>query len=34
MEIYLLRHGIAEDGYPDPQRALTDEGREKLRKVL
>jgi phosphohistidine phosphatase len=34
MEIYLLRHGIAEDGYPDAQRALTDEGKEKLRKVL
>jgi phosphohistidine phosphatase len=34
MEIYLLRHGIAADGYPDSARALTDEGREKLRKVL
>jgi phosphohistidine phosphatase len=34
MEIYLLRHGIAEDGYPDPQRALTEEGKEKLRRVL
>jgi phosphohistidine phosphatase len=34
MEIYLLRHGIAEDGYPDAQRALTAEGKEKLRKVL
>ena len=34
MEIYLLRHGIAEDGYPDAQRALTDEGKEKLRRVL
>jgi phosphohistidine phosphatase len=34
MEIYLLRHGIAEDGYPDEQRALTAEGKEKLRKVL
>jgi phosphohistidine phosphatase len=34
MEIYLLRHGIAEDGYPDAQRALTQEGKEKLRKVL
>jgi phosphohistidine phosphatase len=34
MEIYLLRHGIAEDGYPDAQRALTAEGKEKLRRVL
>ena len=37
MEIYLLRHGIAEDarpGQPDAQRALTDEGRDKLRRVL
>ena len=37
MEIYLLRHGIAEDakpGRPDAERALTDEGREKLRRVL
>jgi phosphohistidine phosphatase len=34
MEIYLLRHGIAEDGYPDAARALTAEGKEKLRKVL
>ena len=34
MEIYLLRHGIAEDGYPDAQRALTEEGKEKLRRVL
>jgi len=34
MEVYLLRHGIAEDGYPDSARALTDEGKEKLRKVL
>lgn len=34
MEIYLLRHGIAEDGYPDSARALTDEGKEKLRRVL
>lgn len=34
MEIYFLRHGIAEDGYPDAQRALTSEGKEKLRKVL
>jgi phosphohistidine phosphatase len=37
MEIYLLRHGIAEDrkpGRPDSERALTGEGREKLRRVL
>ena len=37
MEIYLLRHGIAEDGKPgrpDEERALTEEGREKLRRVL
>jgi phosphohistidine phosphatase len=33
----LLRHGIAENGAPgrpDSERALTDEGREKLRRVL
>ena len=37
MEIYLLRHGIAEDaapGKPDSERALTSAGREKLRRVL
>ena len=37
MEIYLLRHGIAEDGrpgHPDSARALTDEGKDKLRRVL
>jgi phosphohistidine phosphatase len=37
MEIYLLRHGIAEDakaGQSDADRALTDEGRDKLRRVL
>ena len=37
MEIYLLRHGIAEAGRPghdDSERALTEEGREKLRAVL
>jgi phosphohistidine phosphatase len=37
MQIYLLRHGIAENarpGQPDSERALTDEGREKLRRVL
>ena len=37
MHIYLLRHGIAEDappGRPDAERALTSEGREKLRRVL
>ena len=37
MQVYLLRHGIAEEGlpgHPDAERALTDEGREKLRRVL
>ena len=36
MEIYILRHGIAEDHNAggDSQRALTDEGRRKLRRVL
>jgi phosphohistidine phosphatase len=37
MQIYLLRHGIAEDvrpGQPDSERALTAEGRERLRRVL
>jgi phosphohistidine phosphatase len=37
MEIYLLRHGIAEDAGPgrsDADRALTSEGKEKLRRVL
>jgi phosphohistidine phosphatase len=37
MQIYLLRHGIAEDARPgqaDSERALTGEGREKLRRVL
>lgn len=34
MEIYLLRHGIAEDGSPDSARALTGEGKEKVRRVL
>ena len=37
MQIYLLRHGIAEESRPgisDPERALTSEGREKLRRVL
>ncbi len=37
MEIYLLRHAIAEDaapGHPDAERALTAEGRDKLRRVL
>jgi phosphohistidine phosphatase len=37
MQIYLLRHGIAEDappGRPDSARSLTSEGREKLRHVL
>lgn len=37
MQIYLLRHAIAEDappGHPDSERALTAEGRERLRRVL
>src|SRR5262245_34770965 len=37
MQIYLLRHGIAEDAKPrqsDADRSLTDEGREKLRRIL
>jgi len=37
MEIYLLRHAIAEDaapGHPDSDRALTPEGRERLKRVL
>jgi len=37
MQIYLLRHGIAEDaapGQPDSERALTAEGRDKLQRVL
>jgi phosphohistidine phosphatase len=37
MQIYLLRHGIADDGKPgrpDSERALTEEGRARLRRVL
>lgn len=35
MELYLLRHGIAEDNAAtDADRQLTDEGRQKLRRVL
>ena len=37
MEIYLLRHAIAETarhGQSDAERALTEEGRDKLRRVL
>ena len=37
MQIYLLRHGIADDQKPgrsDADRELTDEGRDKLRRVL
>lgn len=37
MKIYILRHGIAEDAHgnqPDSQRALTPEGKKKLRAVL
>jgi len=37
VQVLLLRHGIAEDGHaglPDAERALTEEGRKKLRQVL
>jgi phosphohistidine phosphatase len=37
MEIYILRHGVAEDGQPgqpDAERALTPDGRKKLRNIL
>jgi phosphohistidine phosphatase len=37
LQIYLLRHGIAENSSPgksDSERALTGEGKEKLRRVL
>src|SRR5258708_22668646 len=37
MEIYIFRHGIAEGGHagqPDSARALTSEGKKKLRTVL
>ncbi|MBI5282035.1 MAG: phosphohistidine phosphatase SixA [Candidatus Solibacter usitatus] len=37
MEIYLLRHGIAEEGRAgmrDPERALTEEGKRRLRATL
>jgi phosphohistidine phosphatase len=37
MQVYLLRHGIAEDGHADlsdADRALTPDGRKKLRQVL
>ena len=37
MQVYLLRHAAAEDGPPgmkDADRALTQEGREKLKRVL
>lgn len=37
MQVYILRHGIAEDGAPggrDSDRALTGEGRKRLRELL
>jgi phosphohistidine phosphatase len=37
MDLYLLRHGIAEDGrpgHPDSERALTGDGKKKLANVL
>lgn len=33
MQIFLLRHGIAEDGAPDTERALTEEGWKRLRRA-
>ena len=36
MRIYLLRHGVAEEGFGkrDSDRALTDDGKQKLRELL
>ena len=37
MQVYLLRHGVAEDARPgvnDADRALTPEGKQKLREIL
>jgi len=37
MQLYILRHGVAEEqaaGHGDSQRQLTDAGRKKLRKIL
>jgi phosphohistidine phosphatase len=37
MQVYILRHGIAEESSPggrDPDRSLTNEGRRKLREIL
>lgn len=37
MEIFILRHGVAEEpqsGQPDSERALTSDGRKKLRNIL
>jgi phosphohistidine phosphatase len=37
MEIYILRHGVAEEpqiGQPDSERSLTADGRKKLRNIL
>jgi phosphohistidine phosphatase len=37
MEIYILRHGVADEpqiGQPDSERGLTSDGRKKLRNVL
>lgn len=33
MLLVLMRHGIAEDGTPDEDRALTDQGRKRVRQV-
>jgi phosphohistidine phosphatase len=34
MEVYLLRHAVAEDGVPDAERRLTGKGKRDLRRVL
>jgi phosphohistidine phosphatase len=33
MQLLIIRHGIAEDGTPDEERALTDKGRRRMRKI-
>jgi len=30
MELYFLRHGDAENNFPDSQRQLSDQGRQKV----
>lgn len=34
MNIYIMRHGYAENGSPDNERRLTNQGKEKLKKNL